>query len=332
MQKKNILIIYIIIMFIGTSMIPAIQANMGNNNPIKLNGERGNILIYSVTSSGTEYDRSCFKGNLTMILESYGYSVTVTDRIENPVITSSLLIDYDEFWFLSTYAPSETQLNESEINTILHFRDEGFGLLIMADHTGGGMDYSDDANQISTPLGVTFFGVNYNAPNGAAISPTFVPHSLFANVSTIVGHNSMGQMTVSTPSQVVATYIGDNLIAALDDGNGRVVFDVSFTKLWNAGFQGKNWILVGDTPQYVKNIADWLMYTPVLKTVFIIGKISNLDLSGRFNTFNANNIRWIQFLPFGVIPYSSGEQIKITKQHLGVLNQNVIFGFYNAVI
>lgn len=219
---------------------------------------KGNILVYSTTSTEGLYDKTFFDNDLTTILTNSGYSVTITDRITKPQITNSLLEDYDELWFLSSYPSLVAQLSQSEIDIILNFRNQGNGLLIMADHTASDQDYSDDANQISIPLGVTFYGTTDHGPNSAPIEPTFNSYPLFANVNIIAGDLTEGNMNVNNPAQVVATYQGDNLIAVLDDGNGRVVFDVSFTRLWDAGWLGYNWILTGDTPQYVRNIADWL--------------------------------------------------------------------------
>ena len=216
----------------------------------------GNILVYATEDGhGSIYNRTVFDTNLPSILGDHGYSVTVTDRIITPTITSSLLSSYDELWIMSSKRLSTGVFSTNEINTILDFRNAGKGLLIMADH----YDYVADANQISVPLGVTFYGSANHGPSGGLIQPEFQTHPLFTGVTTIVAATDEGQMNVNSPVQVVATYQGDNLIALLDDGNGRVVFDVSFTRLWDDGVAGLNWVTVGNTPQYVRNIADWLM-------------------------------------------------------------------------
>jgi hypothetical protein len=226
-----------------------------------VNQSKGNILVY-VTSLTGRYDQTYFDEDLPTILENYGYFVTVTDRSSTPEITSSLLAGYDELWFLSTYPSSIAKLSKSEINAILEFRNQGHGLQIMSDHTDQyGQDFSDDANQLSIPLGVNFFGRTDHGPDSQPIAPDFVQYPLFTDVNTISGHDSEGKMNVNSPVQVVATYNGDNLIAVLDDGNGRVVFDVSFTRFFDAGNPdagGYDWILIGGTPQYIRNIADWL--------------------------------------------------------------------------
>lgn len=222
------------------------------------NQNKGKILVYSTTSAGVLYDKTYFDTSLLNLLENYGYDTVVTDRKLTPQLANTLLENYDELWILSTFPPSVNQFSQSEIDAILNFRNQGHGLLIMADHTDSSNIFSDDANQISVPLGVTFYGSVNQGENGGSIYPNFVQHPLFTAVSSIACHESEAQMVVNNPAQVVATHANNNLIAVLDDGDGRVVFDTSFTRLFDAGFAGFNWILIGDTLQYVRNIADWL--------------------------------------------------------------------------
>ena len=68
------------------------------------------------------------------------------------------------------------------------------------------------------------------------------------------------------------------------------------------------------------------------KTTLIIGKITDLDMSKDFITFKAVNIWCIQFLPFRFIKYKSGEQIAMSNQYIGILNQKLICGSFKAAI
>jgi len=67
-----------------------------------------------------------------------------------------------------------------------------------------------------------------------------------------------------------------------------------------------------------------------VKTIIIIGKIDNLNTGVDTITFEAVNIRCIQFFPFGFIPYTSGEQITVSDQYFGLLTPNIVFGFFNT--
>ena len=226
--------------------------------------QSGNILVYATSEITYGYTSIYFDDDLPLILTEAGFSATVTDRIATPVITSALLEAYDELWILSTdpYSGSGC-FSSTEISTILDFRNAGKGILIMADDGLPGHDYTGDANQISSPLGVTFSGQYNYGPFAQPFEPNFSSHPLFTGVQTIVCTENASVMNVSSPSEAVATYTGNNIIAVLDDGKGRVVFDVSFVRLWdediNSGYVPL--ITVGNTPQYVKNIADWLKYS-----------------------------------------------------------------------
>ena len=110
---------------------------------------------------------------------------------------------------------SPSCFSSSEITTILNYRDAGNGLLIMADHQSDTQNYQVDANQIATPLGVTFYGFTDHGPHSGPITPDFADHPLFADVETIVGSNSEGNMYVNNPSEIIATFHGDNMITIL---------------------------------------------------------------------------------------------------------------------
>ena len=87
-----------------------------------------------------------------------------------------------------------------------------------------------------------------------------------------------------------------------------------------------------NSKEYGENIPYLEIETLEFKTAFIFGKITNLDATGDFITCNAVNIRWIQFFPFGVIPYTSDEKITISKDYMGILNPNFIFGIFKSTI
>ncbi len=223
--------------------------------------EGGDILVYATSEITYGYTSIYFDDDLPLILADAGFSATVTDRIATPVITSALLDGYDQLWILSTdpYSGSGC-FSSAEISAILDFRNACKGILIMPDDGPPGHDYTGDANQISSPLGVTFSGqYNYGA-FAQPFEPNFSPHPLFSGVQNIVCTENSSILNVNNPAEVVATYQGNNMIAVLDDGKGRVVFDVSFVRLWdgdiNTGYVPM--VTVGNTPQYVRNIANWL--------------------------------------------------------------------------
>jgi|GEM_PF-4031558 len=329
------LVIGTILLFFGASAIPSINGNLtevyknNSNNPNPISN-KANILVYA-TEDGSSYiyDRTFFNINLPTILQDYGYSVYVTDRIMNPTITTSLLANYNELWILSTKRYTTGVFSTNEINTILAFRNAGNGLLIMADH----YDYIADANQISVPLGITFFGLAHHGSEGSIAYPQFQSHPLFTGVTGIVSNDDDGKMNVSNPAQVVATYLGDNLIAILDNGKGNVVFDVTFARLFNAGYHGQAWILTGDTPQYVKNIADWLNPIKIGDVTGGLFKVkAQIKNSGNIPT---NNVQWSIKLTGGYVilgKETTGTIQTIAAGATAEISSKLILGFGKTII
>jgi len=96
-----------------------------------------------------------------------------------------------------------------------------------------------------------------------------------------------------------------------------------------------------DIPQTrfrTKEYGDYIPYLEIetenggseFKTTFIIGKIDNLNTDEDMITFEAVNLRCLQFSPFGFIPYTSGELITISKDYMGLLTPRFIFALCGA--
>ena len=219
------------------------------------------ILIYSTEDGDWDYDKNVFDNDLPKALKNEKFKVKVTDRIETPFLTNKLLKKYDQLWLLcSDYEALDPlvigDFTTNEINDILNFRKAGNGLLIMTDH----YEFTLDANQISIPLGVNFSGVVYHGSSG--IDPFIVDHPLAEDVASIWGSNTEANLLVTDSKvKVIAKHNGENMIAVLDDGYGRVVFDTSFTRFLDQhklSNEGPANLKFGDDEQYAINIANWL--------------------------------------------------------------------------
>jgi hypothetical protein len=260
------LVIGILFILIGASVISAsaitykIATDRLIESPLlnSASNTKGNILIYATWSPYAHdgYSKNSYT-DLKGILLDYGYSVTLTDRSETPIITESLLSDYTELWISNSEYDWQGFFTSPEIAAIINFRDMGFGLVLNADNTdppGGG--FAHTVNQVAILLGVTFYGL---ANHGETpITPDFDDHPLFDGVTSIEGNINEAYMLISTPSVSVATYQGDDIIAVRDDGKGRVVFDNTIDRLRN----GETNVLIADNPQYIRNIADWIGNDP----------------------------------------------------------------------
>jgi len=145
-------------------------------------------------------------------------------------------------------------------------------------------------------------------------------------------------LNISTPSEVnegelfnvIVKSIGGTVIPnatvefndelKLTDSDGRVCFtapqvgadtyyDIIATK---TGYTGDTkTILVKDVPvEFV--------------SVFMFGRITNLNVTGEYITFEAVNVRLIKFSPFQFLAFTSGEPITILKDYTGLLG--ALFG------
>ncbi len=112
------------------------------------------VLVYSTFShDGISKDMLVRRGVFKR-LEKTGYKVTFTDRRETPVLNADILQPYSQLWLISGERVSSGCFSGAEIDTIVTYRDDGFGLVIV----GGGLSSSQvaDANQVAKEFDVTY--------------------------------------------------------------------------------------------------------------------------------------------------------------------------------
>lgn len=69
-----------------------------------------------------------------------------------------------------------------------------------------------------------------------------------------------------------------------------------------------------------------------VKLALFMGKIVNLTTIGEIICFDASNLRIIQFLPFSIQKFTSGERIVVFKPNLGILTKSIAFGLFRAAV
>lgn len=69
-----------------------------------------------------------------------------------------------------------------------------------------------------------------------------------------------------------------------------------------------------------------------LKNTIIFGKLNNVDTTGVLITFKAEKIRCIRFSPFESYKFSSGELIMVTGEYSGIFTLNFALGIFKAGI
>jgi hypothetical protein len=219
------------------------------------------ILLYTTRNWGTgsgsrrwDYDE-----DLPSILAPECFSVMVEDRETLPELTSAILDNYDQLWFVST--EESPILSSNEIQAIMDFHNEGKGILVMGD----GCCYTVPANQFSPSLGVQFISSSCchcdhcGGPLGCAISTSeFVSHEMWNNVSEIQANLTEGDLTASAPAQIIASHWDINMIAVRDADGGRVAWDATWYRFTDASSHPDLSITHCDNAQYVRNLAHWL--------------------------------------------------------------------------
>jgi len=120
-------------------------------------------------------------------------------------------------------------------------------------------------------------------------------------------------------------------------------------ELWNKTFGGyghdksyavqyisdDEYIIAGGDDSYGNNHDAWLIKVSdngILKTTFIIGKISDYSKNDDFTTFKSIKILYIHLFPIRIKILKSDEKITITNWHLGIINQKIIFGFFRMIV
>jgi len=80
--------------------------------------------------------------------------------------------------------------------------------------------------------------------------------------------------------------------------------------------------------------SEWseLYMVNITQKTLLIGLITNMSLNGELTTFNAKLLLYISFKPFKSKLYSSGEEIIILNEYLGKIDEQSIFGFFNAAV
>jgi len=206
------------------------------------------ILVYATAGAASHhYDKDEYT-----ILPSYlpDYSVTVRDLFTDGSLADMQLSAFSQLWIL-TSNENANLFTSMELDSVMAFREQGGGLLVMSDQESNA-PYQDDANQIANLLGCDFYGnVNHSATcNEAEIST----HPVTADVTSLFGSGSDGVLSVTDPERVKTVVIidDDTVSVVRESSNGRAMFDVCFPRFADDYIENCH-----DTT-YAQNIANWL--------------------------------------------------------------------------
>lgn len=82
--------------------------------------------------------------------------------------------------------------------------------------------------------------------------------------------------------------------------------------------------------EYGTNIPELEVKILIPHKTILIGSIEDLNIDGDITTFNAINLRYIQFGPFQFKKLTAGEEFAVTGSRLGVLTSSFAFGIFNG--
>ncbi len=149
-------------------------------------GAAKSILVYnSYAKQG--YKTEEFREYLQKILNDTEYKVSITDRAETPLFTAKLLKKYNQLWLFSGEAKSSS-FSKDEIESMLDFRDNGGGLLIVSGPKTDKSDFTSDANQLANN-----FGINYS---GTLDTPEIIHISITGKFFNVLSNKFKGYYNV----------------------------------------------------------------------------------------------------------------------------------------
>jgi len=71
---------------------------------------------------------------------------------------------------------------------------------------------------------------------------------------------------------------------------------------------------------------------PILKKMFIRGRITNLNQLEETSTFNSIRLQCINFSPFSIYKYQSNEKLIVSNEYVGLLTKWYVLGFFEGAL
>ena len=71
---------------------------------------------------------------------------------------------------------------------------------------------------------------------------------------------------------------------------------------------------------------------PILKKMYIGGRITNLNQLEETSTFNSIRLRCINFSPFSIYKYQSNKKLIVSNEYVGLLTKWYVLGFFEGAL
>ena len=315
--KKSIILV-IIVLFIGAVIIPTISGNTEKDD-IVISGIDDGLIGYWSFDEGTGYSVQDDSGNGNDGT-IYGASWTTSsvlgnalnfDGVDDLIEFSSPVLNIPPYTICAWVKPDSTSGDYRYILSNGGGANLGYGFFMQLTNNGeyqfGGK--RPDANHGSRRYPASSTDWTFICGSWDGIELTNI--KLYINGEFVSGTFKTDVDTHANPFDLRIGSSHENMYSF----NG----DIDEVRIYNR--------VLGD------NEIKALYNNPSgLKNTLIFGKIDNLDTGGNFIIFEAEKLRCIQFSPFQVLQFSSGERIRISEEYFGIVTLNFAFGFFKANI
>lgn len=211
---------------------------------------RCKVLIYCNSTDEGAYNIREFD-SLVAALEAHGNEVTAYDASDGIAITSALLSNYSQFWFIDSKNSLDTTLTSSEVTAIRNYIEGGRGVAVLADHHPY---YTRDAGYLLSYFDIEVAGSeNHHAGSLCNSEIDFATHYVTRGLYQLACFTSEGRIEYTGDGDYtpISTYRGDTLQAALIDV-GRLFVDASFYRYLDT------YIPQCDGVTLAENVACWI--------------------------------------------------------------------------
>ena len=245
-----------------------------------------------------------------------------------------------------------------EMNASLHVEGAGLDFTINEDDEIDDNEYLLDKDEgmyqimISPKIGGTISITATNATDNVSVTKDFKIKGLKGTVTTSKGDDL--EITVEMPetitidiqsgdyANVKISYFDENwneieceIYDEIGDGetegaglNGIFIFDLADEDIdYGVGYM----VVVAETGDlWMYEIVE--IVKPVLKKMFIRGRITNLNQLEETITFNSIRLSCINFSPFSIDKYHSNEKFIVSNEYVGLLTKRYVLGFFEGAL
>ncbi len=343
---RKALVFVAIGLFIGAGVVPSLSGNIGNNcnNPcINLNR---NKKPFDIESKGCNVERETITdptGDMNLFVYNMPNTVMIDDSDKNIWFNISQKITIEIFG----------ENSDNPMNASINIRGCGLNIFIDEDEAVE-KDYFIDNGiyeiNISPKIGGTLTITVTNRTENKEESRDFNIYGLLESVTTSIGDDK--KITFGKT---------ENITIVITNGQYCEIHLTWFDKNWdNAifinkkigdctsgnGLNGEFEFVVteNDIPYdfgyivIVANAGDYYSYDiieidkPILKKMFIGGRINNLNQLEGGSTFNSVSLRCINFSPFSIDKYQSNEKFIVSNEYVGLLTKWYVLGFFEGAL